>query len=126
MAVDHIDLYVPVGSFFGLVGPNGAGKNTTLRSLAGIIPPTRGTIRICGHDLANDPIAAKQQLAFFNDEPRLFDYLTVQQHLNFTARIYQVANYEALAAPLLEEMEIADRKNALPGWSKCGIPLWCL
>jgi ABC-2 type transport system ATP-binding protein len=114
-AVNDLSFSVQPGEVLGLVGPNGAGKTTTLRSLAGIIPPTRGTIRICGHDLANDPIAAKQQLAFFNDEPRLFDYLTVQQHLNFTARIYQVANYEALAAPLLEEMEIADRKNALPG-----------
>ena len=61
----------------GLVGPNGAGKTTTLRCLAGIIPPTRGVIRAGGHDLAVDPIAAKQQLAFFTDEPRLFEYLTV-------------------------------------------------
>jgi ABC-2 type transport system ATP-binding protein len=114
-AVNDLSFSVQPGEVLGLVGPNGAGKTSTLRSLAGIIPPTRGNIRICGHDLANDPIAAKQQLAFFNDEPRLFDYLTVQQHLNFTARIYQVANYEALAAPLLEEMEIADRRNALPG-----------
>jgi ABC-2 type transport system ATP-binding protein len=99
----------------GLVGPNGAGKTTTLRCLAGIIPPARGTVRICGHDLAPEPIAAKQQLAFFPDEPRLFDYLTVQQHLAFTARIYQVDGYEPLAERLLDELELADRKNALPG-----------
>ena len=99
----------------GLVGPNGAGKTTTLRCLAGIIPATRGTIRVRGHDLAADPIAAKQQLAFFSDEPRLFDYLTVDQHLAFTARIYQVADYRALARPLLEELEIADKADKLPG-----------
>ena len=115
VAVNDVSFAVQPGEVLGLVGPNGAGKTTTLRSLAGIIPPTRGTIRICGFDLARDPIAAKRQLAFFNDEPRLFDYLTVQQHLNFTARIYQVSNYESIAAPLLEEMEIADKKNALPG-----------
>jgi ABC-2 type transport system ATP-binding protein len=99
----------------GLVGPNGAGKTTTLRCLAGIIPPTRGSIHICGHDLALDPIAAKQQLAFFTDEPRLFDYLTVQQHLAFTARIYQIEHYEPVAEHLLEELELAGKKNAVPG-----------
>jgi len=68
--------------------PNGAGKTTTLRCLAGIIPPTRGSVRICGHDLARDPIPAKQQLAFFTDEPRLFDYLTVRQHPGVSRRAF--------------------------------------
>src|SRR5262249_14528843 len=57
----------------------------------------------------------KKQLAFINDEPRLFDYLTVQQHLNFTARIYQVPDYEAIAGELLEELELEQKKTALPG-----------
>ncbi len=115
VAVNELSLAVRPGEVMGLVGPNGAGKTTTLRCLAGIIPPTRGVIRIGDHDLATDPIAAKKQLAFFTDEPRLFDYLTVEQHLAFTARIYQVANYEALAGPLLEELEIANKRDALPG-----------
>src|SRR5450631_3008601 len=84
-AVNELSFSVQPGQVMGLVGPNGAGKTTTLRCLAGIIPPTRGRIRICGHDLATDAIAAKQQLAFFTDEPRLFEYLTVEQHLAFTA-----------------------------------------
>ena len=99
----------------GLVGPNGAGKTTTLRCLAGIIPPSRGTVRVDGHDIAHDTIAAKKQLAFFTDEPRLFDYLTVWQHLNFVARIYQVADYERIGRVLLEELEIANKRDALPG-----------
>jgi ABC-2 type transport system ATP-binding protein len=115
VAVNELSFAVQPGQVMGLVGPNGAGKTTTLRCLAGIIPPTRGTIRICGHDLANDPIAAKKELAFFTDEPRLFEYLTVEQHLAFTARIYQVANYQELARPLLEELEIADKADKLPG-----------
>jgi ABC-2 type transport system ATP-binding protein len=114
IAVNELSFDVQPGEVMGLVGPNGAGKTTTLRCLAGIIPPTRGAIRLCGSDLAQDPIAAKKQLAFFTDEPRLFDYLTVQQHLNFMARIYQVHQYETMAGPLLEELEIADKKNALP------------
>jgi len=115
VAVKELELAVQPGEVMGLVGPNGAGKTTTLRCLSGIIPPTRGRIRICGHDLGSEPIAAKQQLAFFTDEPRLFDYLTVQQHLAFTARIYQVKQYEPAAERLLEELELAGKRNAVPG-----------
>jgi len=115
VAVNELSFSVQAGKVLGLVGPNGAGKTTTLRCLSGIIPPTRGSIRICGHDLASDPIPAKRQLAFVNDEPRLFEYLTVQQHLTFTARIYQVSDYETLAAQLLDELELAQKKDALPG-----------
>ena len=115
VAVKDLSFTVQAGQVLGLVGPNGAGKTTTLRSLAGIIPSSRGTIRICGHEMANDALAAKGQLAFLTDEPRLFDYLTVQQHLNFTARIYQVADYEAIGRKLLQELELSEKTNALPG-----------
>jgi ABC-2 type transport system ATP-binding protein len=115
VAVNGLSFAVQPGEVMGLVGPNGAGKTTTLRCLAGIIPPTRGAIRICESDLARDPIGAKKRLAFFTDEPRLFDYLTVQQHLAFVARIYQVPGYEHIAKPLLEELEIADKADKLPG-----------
>ena len=114
-AVKDLSFAVRPGEVLGLVGPNGAGKTTTLRCLAGIIPATAGTVRIAGQDLAADPVAAKRALAFFPDEPRLFDYLTVRQHLAFVARIYGVAGHEALAQPLLEELEIADKADQLPG-----------
>ena len=114
-AVHDLSFTVQPGEVLGLVGPNGAGKTTTLRSVAGIIPPTAGSIRIAGHDLAVDPVAAKRQLAFFPDEPRLFDYLTIRQHLAFVARIYGVTDHVALAQPLLEELEIADKADELPG-----------
>jgi ABC-2 type transport system ATP-binding protein len=107
-------LQVNRGERIGLVGPNGAGKTTTLRCLAGIIPPTRGAVRICGFDLARQPIEAKRRLAFFSDEPRLFDYLTVNQHLTFVARIYGVADYQQTGRQLLEELEIADKADKLP------------
>jgi ABC-2 type transport system ATP-binding protein len=114
-AVHDLAFNVLPGQVLGLVGPNGAGKTTTLRCISGIIPPTKGSIRIAGCDLLKDPISAKRQLAFFSDEPRLFDYLTVEQHLAFVARIYQVANYQSIAQPLLEELEIADKAKLLPG-----------
>lgn len=114
-AVRDLSFSVGPGEVLGLVGPNGAGKTTTLRCLAGIIPSTSGSVQIAGHDVALDPVAAKRALAFFPDEPRLFDYLTVRQHLNFVARIYGVADYDRLAQPLLEELEIADKADQLPG-----------
>src|SRR4051812_41191725 len=72
-AVRDLSFAVQPGEVLGLVGPNGAGKTTTLRIMAGIIPPTQGNVRIGGHDIAKEPIQAKQLLAFFPDEPRLFD-----------------------------------------------------
>lgn len=114
VAVDELSFSVKPGEVMGLVGPNGAGKTSTLRCVAGIIPATRGSIRVCGHDMKTDSVEAKRQLAFFTDEPRLFDYLTVWQHLNFTARIYQVADYAERGRLLLEELEIADKRDLLP------------
>lgn len=113
-AVDDLSFGIQPGEVVGLVGPNGAGKTTTLRCLCGIIPPSRGTVRVGGHDLAREPVLAKRQLAFLTDEPRLFDYLTVWQHLSFVARIYQVADYETAGAALLEELELAGKRDALP------------
>jgi ABC-2 type transport system ATP-binding protein len=114
-AVRDLSFTVQPGEVLGLVGPNGAGKTTTLRCLAGIIPASTGQVSIAGHDLAADPVAAKRELAFFPDEPRLFDYLTVRQHLAFIARIYGVVNHAAIAEPLLDEFEIADKADQLPG-----------
>jgi ABC-2 type transport system ATP-binding protein len=113
-AVHDLSFTVRPGEVLGLVGPNGAGKTTTLRSITGIIPANAGTIRVAGHDLATDPLGAKRALAFFPDEPRLFDYLTVRQHLAFVARIYGVSDHAAIGQPLLEELELVDKADELP------------
>ncbi|HUL55211.1 MAG TPA: ABC transporter ATP-binding protein [Opitutaceae bacterium] len=114
-AVRDLSFAVQPGEVMGLVGPNGAGKTTTLRCCTGVIPPTRGAISVGGVDLGTDPVDAKRQLAFFPDEPRLFDYLTVWQHLVFVARLYGVRDYEARARLLLAELDMADKKDLLPG-----------
>ena len=113
-AVADLSFSVRPGQILGLVGPNGAGKTSTLRCLAGIIPATLGSACICGHDVARDPIAAKRELAFIPDEPRLFEHLTVAQHLAFVARLYGVADHAARAEPILAELEMADKKALLP------------
>jgi ABC-2 type transport system ATP-binding protein len=114
-AVRDLSFSVKPGEVLGLVGPNGAGKTSTLRCLAGIIPPSAGRVRIAGHDLSADPVAAKRALAFFPDEPRLFEYLTVRQHLAFVARVYGVADSEAVSRPLLDELELSEKADVLPG-----------
>ncbi|MGH2667650.1 MAG: ABC transporter ATP-binding protein [bacterium] len=114
VAVDALSFRVSPGEVLGLVGPNGAGKTTTLRSLVGIVRPTRGTITIGGHDLERDPVAAKRLLAFMPDEPHLFDYLTVEEHLRFTARLYQAPDVERRLPALLKELELAEKAGALP------------
>ena len=116
-AVNDLSFTVQPGEVMGLVGPNGAGKTTTLRCATGIIPATAGTLRVAGLDLVSDPVGAKRQLAFFPDEPRLFDHLTVRQHLAFAAKVYQVPRLEAetRGEALLAEMEIADKADQLPG-----------
>ncbi len=112
-AVQDLSYTVAPGEILGLVGPNGAGKTTTLRCLAGIIQPTSGTVRIAGHDLARDPIAAKGVLAFVPDEPQLFEYLTVAEHLGFIARLYRKPDSAERIEPLLAELELTDKRDAL-------------
>jgi len=114
VAVRALTFAVPSGEVLGLVGPNGAGKTTTLRCLAGILRPSAGRVEVAGIDLAADPVAAKRRLAFVPDEPHLFDYLTVEEHLRFVARLYHVADAEQKAAPLLEELELTAKRRALP------------
>ena len=114
-AVQGLSFQVGPGEVLGLVGPNGAGKTTTIRNIAGIIIPTAGRIRIAGHDLAADPVVAKSALAFIPDEPHLFEYLTVEEHLRFVGRLYRVGDAGARIPGLLEELDLADKRGALPG-----------
>lgn len=113
VAVNGLTFDVEGGEIVGLVGPNGAGKTTTLRAIAGIHPPTAGAIRVAGHDLARDPVEAKRRLALVPDEPHLFGSLTVWEHLEFSARVYGVAGWEARASALLDELELGDRRNSM-------------
>ena len=113
-AVRDLTFAVQPGEVVGLVGPNGAGKTTTLRCLVGIIRPTAGAVRIAGHDLLTDPLSAKAHLAFIPDEPHLFPHLTVSEHLQFAGRIHGVSDAEERGAALLEELELTDRRDALP------------
>jgi ABC-2 type transport system ATP-binding protein len=114
-AVRSLSFDVAPGDVLGLVGPNGAGKTTTLRCVAGIISPSQGAVAIAGHDMRRDGIQAKRALAFIPDEPHLFEYLSVEEHLRFIARLYGVSNVEDRIPVLLREMELTEKRTALPG-----------
>jgi ABC-2 type transport system ATP-binding protein len=113
-AVDKVSFDVGAGEILGLVGPNGAGKTTTLRCIAGIIPMSKGAIAIAGNDLANNSIEAKRALAFIPDEPHLFEYLSVEEHLRFIARLYGVSDIDVRAPAILAELELTEKRRALP------------
>jgi len=114
-AVDGVSMEVAAGEIVGLVGPNGAGKTSILRCIAGIIPPTEGSVALGGFDLAADPVQAKMGLAFIPDEPHLFDHLTSWDFLMLTARLYKVENTEAKASELLERFHLEERRLSFPG-----------
>jgi len=113
-AVRKLSLVAERGEVVGLIGPNGAGKTSTLRCIVGIQAPSAGTITIGGRDIVREPVEAKRLLAFMADEPQLFDYLTVTEHLQFIARLYGVPDVAPRIPVLLEELELTPKKDALP------------
>jgi ABC-2 type transport system ATP-binding protein len=113
-AVDNLSIHVGPGEVVGLIGPNGAGKTSTLRCIVGIQAPSAGSITVDGHDIVRESVPAKRQLAFMADEPQLFDYLTVMEHLRLTARLYEVADFPTRAAALIQELQLTGKEHALP------------
>jgi ABC-2 type transport system ATP-binding protein len=113
VAVAGLTFEVPGGAILGLVGPNGAGKTTTLRALAGIIRPTSGSMTIAGHDVVAQPLAAKRELAYVPDDPKLFDPLTVWEHLEFIASAYRVADFGPKAEALLNQFELVEKRQTM-------------
>jgi ABC-2 type transport system ATP-binding protein len=111
VAVAGISFEVQPGQILGLLGPNGAGKTTTMRAVAGIIPPTSGRLIVAGRDVVADPVGAKRELAYVPDDPKLFDALTVWEHLLFMADSYRVASWQPIAEHLLEQFELAEKRN---------------
>ncbi len=97
MAVNHLDLKVQQGEIFGLVGPDGAGKTTTLRLLAGIMRPTEGTACVVGYDVREQPEAIKTRIGYMAQQFSLYGDLTVMENLRFFADIYHVSAAERKA-----------------------------
>jgi ABC-2 type transport system ATP-binding protein len=87
-AVDGVSLVVPRGEFFALLGPNAAGKTTTIKLVVGLIKPTAGTARVAGFDVQAQPLEARRRLAYVPDFPFLYDKLTPWEFLRFTGQLF--------------------------------------
>jgi ABC-2 type transport system ATP-binding protein len=89
-AVNDISLTVPRGEFFAVLGPNAAGKTTTIKILAGLIKPTSGTASVAGFDVQTHPLEARRRLAYVPDFPFLYEKLTPWEFFRFIAQIFQM------------------------------------
>ena len=94
-AVADLSLAIPRGELFALLGPNGAGKTTSIKMLVGLLHPSKGTIRICGHDVVADPRAAHLHVGYVPDEPCLYDKLTGREFLWFIADMFGMPRHLA-------------------------------
>lgn len=106
VAVDDLTIAIEPGAIIGLLGPNGAGKSTALLAIAGGLRPTRGTIAIAGVDLAVDPLAAKRRVGLADQPPSLYEYFTIEEHLEMIAAVRGKPD-RAAAGALLEELGLS-------------------
>jgi ABC-2 type transport system ATP-binding protein len=108
-AINGIDIRVRAGHAVGLVGRNGAGKSTTMRVVAGVVPPTSGAVRVGGVDATRDPIAARTQVGYCPDVGGLIPRATPWEHLQLAAALRGLrSGWESRARDLLERFDLAD------------------
>jgi len=105
VAVNDITLTVTRGEFFAMLGPNAAGKTTTLKILAGLMKPTSGSARVCGFDVQSQSLDARRCLAFVPDFPFLYDKLTPREFLRFTGQLFNMTESAIQSA----SVELIDR-----------------
>src|SRR5271154_5856898 len=91
-AVRDINLLVPRGEFFAVLGPNAAGKTTTIKILTGLIKPTSGSVRVGGFDVQTHPLEARRRLAYVPDFPFLYEKLTPWEFFRFTGQMFQMGD----------------------------------
>ncbi|KAA1420210.1 ABC transporter ATP-binding protein [Nocardioides humilatus] len=107
-AVSGVDLTVGAGQAVGLLGRNGAGKSTTMRVLAGVVPPTSGRVEVCGRDVRTEPIEVKRLVGYCPDVGGLVPRATPWEHLQLSARLRRLTDWEPQARDLLERFGLGD------------------
>ena len=114
-AVDGVSFSVRAGELVGLIGPNGAGKSTTLRTVCGELLPDEGEVRVAGHDVTKEPLAARRVTGYVPQGVRLFPFLTAQELLDFVGEVKGLApdDRDAQVAELLERLALDDARHRL-------------
>ncbi|MBU2179178.1 MAG: ABC transporter ATP-binding protein [Gammaproteobacteria bacterium] len=117
MAVNQLDLQIPVGCIYGFLGPNGCGKSTSIRMLTGLLTPTSGDIRVLGLKLPEQAEQLRQKIGYMTQKFSLYDNLTVQENLAFVAGIYQIGRAERQPRidELLDLYQLADKQKVRAG-----------
>jgi len=117
VAVDGLTFDVSPGELFGIVGPDGAGKTTTLRMLAGVLRPTSGNITVAGIDVTSDPEGVKHHIAYMSQRFGLYEDLTVAENIDFYADLYRVPKSErpARLERLYEFSRLGEFQDRLAG-----------
>ena len=117
VAVEGLDLVIPRGQVFGLLGPNGSGKTTTIRMLCGLMQPTAGSARVVGHDVVTEPESIRRKIGYMSQRYGLYDDLTVYENLRFYSTVYGLHG-SARTARLdshIAELGFTERRNQLAG-----------
>ncbi len=114
-AVDDLNLDIPQGEFFACLGPNAAGKTTTIKMLAGLLRPTSGHCVVGGFHVQTHPEAAKSQMAYVPDFPFLYDKLTSREFMQFTGDLFGIARRLMVSRTeaLFEQFNLEDYSNEL-------------
>jgi len=94
VAVDYVDLDVRYGEIFGLLGPNASGKSTTLKMIVGLVKPDSGSVSVLGIDVEEDPVRVKKQIGYVPETPRLYEFLTGLEYLDFIGDVYGMDSSE--------------------------------
>ena len=90
IAVNNVSFDVQSGEVFGFLGPNGAGKTTTIKMIVGLLEPSAGTVRVAGHDVQTEPLAAKAASGYVPDTPNLYAKLSARELLRFVGDLYSL------------------------------------
>jgi ABC-2 type transport system ATP-binding protein len=113
--VDHFSMQVPRGAIYGFLGPNGSGKTTTIRMICGLLTPDEGSGVVLGLDIATQSGLIKRQVGYMTQKFSLYEDLSIEENLDFVARMYELPDRKRRVAAALDGLGLASRRKQLAG-----------